>query len=77
MLSVSEDIMLVSSLTEDPNNGSRTSPKPTFVNLYGVEKGLEEATRIANEAKGLLSIYGERAVPLCCIADYLVSRCVM
>lgn len=42
--------------------------------LLGLEKSKSEAIRIVNEAKAAISKYGDRALPLLGIADYIVAR---
>lgn len=48
--------------------------KTTYVKLLGLEKSKAEANRIINEAKAALDRFGDRAIPLKAIADYIVQR---
>lgn len=48
--------------------------KTTYVTLLGLEKSQSEARRIIDEAKACIEKFGDRAVPLLRIADYIVSR---
>ncbi len=48
--------------------------KTTYVKLLGLEKSRKEAQRYINEAKDSISIFGERAIPLQALADFIVSR---
>lgn len=48
--------------------------KATYVKLLGLEKSKAEAQRIINEAKASIAVFGDRAVPLMAIADYIVNR---
>lgn len=50
------------------------SHKTTYVSLLGLEKAHSEAQRIIAEAKASIAPFGERAIPLLRIADYVVSR---
>jgi len=48
--------------------------KTTYVKLLGLEKSKAEANRIIDEAKAALDRFGDRAIPLKAIADYIVQR---
>jgi geranylgeranyl diphosphate synthase type II len=48
--------------------------KATYVKLLGLEKSKSEAKRIISEAKASIAVYGDRAIPLMAIADYIVTR---
>ena len=48
--------------------------KTTYVKLLGLEKSKDEALRIVNEAKAVLNRFGESAVPLQALADFIVAR---
>lgn len=48
--------------------------KLTFVNLYGLKKAKEISDNLIAEAKDALDIFGERAVVLRELADYMGSR---
>ncbi len=48
--------------------------KTTYVKLLGVEKSKSEALRIVNEAKAALDRFGDRAIPLQALADFIVTR---
>lgn len=48
--------------------------KATYVRLLGLERSKTEAQRLIEEAKALLDRYGDKAIPLQAIADYIVSR---
>jgi geranylgeranyl pyrophosphate synthase len=56
------------------NNENQDLPKSTYVKLLGLEKSKEEAQRIVNEAKSLLVCFGDKAIPLKGIADYILNR---
>lgn len=51
-----------------------TAQKMTYPRLWGLEKSRQEADRLVAEAKAELAIYGEAAVPLLAIADYITAR---
>lgn len=48
--------------------------KATYVRLLGLEQSQREAQRIIDEAKASIAVFGDRAVPLMAIADYILSR---
>ncbi len=48
--------------------------KMTYPRLWGLEKSRQEAERLVTEAKAELAVYGEAAVPLQAIADYITAR---
>lgn len=48
--------------------------KETFVSLAGVDRAREQARMLVEQAKTHLHDYGERAVLLCAIADYIIER---
>ncbi len=48
--------------------------KATYVKLLGLERSKIEAARLIKEAKSALSKFGDKAFPLCAIADFIVAR---
>ena len=48
--------------------------KTTYVKLLGLEQSKIEAQKIVDEAKKALAKYGDKALPLIGIADYIVAR---
>lgn len=48
--------------------------KTTYVKLLGLEKSKREALRVVQEAKEALAPFGDRAIPLKAIADFIVMR---
>lgn len=48
--------------------------KTTYVKLLGLEQSKVEAVRIVNEAKQSIARFGDRAVMLQGLADYIVNR---
>jgi geranylgeranyl diphosphate synthase type II len=79
---VTDDILHCASVDSDvignekpeTKSSDHLLPKSTYVKLLGLEKSKEEAQRIVNEAKALLDGFGEKAVPLKGIADYILNR---
>jgi len=51
-----------------------TAQKMTYPRLWGLDKSRQEAERLVAEAKAELALYGEAAVPLQAIADYITAR---
>jgi geranylgeranyl diphosphate synthase type II len=48
--------------------------KTTYVKLLGLERSKQEALRVVDEAKAALAPFGDRAIPLKSIADFIVLR---
>jgi geranylgeranyl diphosphate synthase, type II len=48
--------------------------KTTYVKLLGLEQSKKEAVRIVEEAKAALNRFGDRAIPLQALADFIVQR---
>jgi len=48
--------------------------KTTYVKLLGLEKSKQEAQRIVDEAKQSIARFGDRAIVLQSLADYIVNR---
>lgn len=48
--------------------------KTTYVKLLGLERSKQEARRVVEEAKAVLDCFGDRAIPLKAIADFIVMR---
>jgi geranylgeranyl diphosphate synthase type II len=51
-----------------------TAQKATYPKLWGLEQSKLEAARLVNEAKDLLSPFGDMAQPLQFLADYITDR---
>lgn len=74
---IADDILdcTASSMTLGKTAGKDESVnKTTYVKLLGLENSRNEAQRYINEAKDSISIFGERAIPLQALADFIVSR---
>ena len=48
--------------------------KATYPSFWGLDASRQEADRLISHAKSLLDPFGERAVPLQAIADYITAR---
>lgn len=48
--------------------------KSTYVKLLGLEGSKAEAMRVIGEAKEALARFGDRAIPLLALADFIVMR---
>ena len=48
--------------------------KLTFVSLYGLEKSKQLAANLIAEAKSELQIFGDKAIDLLELADFILSR---
>jgi len=48
--------------------------KTTYPSLLGLEESKRQATQLIEQAKAELAVYGDRAIPLQAIADYIGSR---
>jgi geranylgeranyl diphosphate synthase type II len=51
-----------------------SAKKTTYVSLLGLERSKQEAQRLASEAKAALAPFGERAIPLLALADFIAMR---
>ena len=50
------------------------SQKATYPSLWGIEESRQQAQRLVDEAKSALVDYGEQALPLMAIADFITAR---
>ncbi len=48
--------------------------KATYPSLWGIEESRQQAQRLVDEAKSALVDYGEQALPLMAIADFITAR---
>ncbi|MGB7415612.1 MAG: geranylgeranyl diphosphate synthase CrtE [Thermosynechococcaceae cyanobacterium] len=48
--------------------------KATYPSLWGIEESKQQAQRLVDEAKAMLADYGEQALPLMAIADFITAR---
>lgn len=51
-----------------------TAQKVTYPSLWGIEESRRQAQQLIAEAKAELSHYGDRAIPLLAIADFITNR---
>ncbi len=51
-----------------------TAQKVTYPSLWGIEESKRQAQQLIAEAKAELSHYGDRAIPLLAIADFITNR---
>merc|ERR1712070_960153 len=74
---IADDILDVTATSEELGKTAgkdEDTNKTTYVKLLGLEKSKEEALRITEEAKAALSKYGDKAIPLLKIADFIIGR---
>merc|ERR1712048_461325 len=74
---VADDILDVTASTEDLGKTAgkdEDTDKTTYPKLLGLDGAKAEAERLIEEAKSCLEPFGERAVPLKAIADYIIDR---
>lgn len=74
---VADDILDVTASTEDLGKTAAKdleADKTTYPKLLGLDGARAEAARLADEAKAYLEPFGDRAVPLLALADYIVNR---
>ncbi len=48
--------------------------KATYPSLWGLEESRQQAAKLIEEAKAELTVFGEKAVPLMAIADFITAR---
>jgi geranylgeranyl diphosphate synthase, type II len=48
--------------------------KATYPAVHGLEASRREAQRLIKRTKDRLGVFGERAAPLCALADYVIER---
>lgn len=74
---VADDILDVTASSEELGKTAgkdEDTNKTTYVKLLGLEKSKSEANRIIEEAKAAIAKYGDKAIPLQRIADFIVAR---
>jgi geranylgeranyl diphosphate synthase, type II len=77
MLIVADDILDVTATSAELGKTAGKdvdANKTTYVKLLGLEGSKKEAIRVIEEAKAALDRYGDRAIPLKALADYIVAR---
>ena len=48
--------------------------KATYPAIWGLEESRRQARRLIDEAKAELAVFGDGAMPLLAIADFIISR---
>jgi len=74
---VADDILDVTQSTEELGKTAGKDDavdKTTYPKLLGLDGARAEAERLVKEAKAALEPFGERAVPLLALADYIIDR---
>jgi len=74
---VADDILDCTASSEDLGKTAgkdEAVDKTTYVKLLGLEQSKQYARDLVDEAKACLAPFGERALPLLAIADYIIER---
>ena len=74
---VADDILDVTASTEDLGKTAAkdlVADKTTYPKLLGLDGARAEAQRLTDEAKKELEVFGDRAIPLLALADYIINR---
>lgn len=72
-----DDILDITSTTEILGKSAGKdvqAQKVTYPSLWGIEESQRKATQLVTDAKAELSVFGDKAEPLCSIADFITSR---
>jgi geranylgeranyl diphosphate synthase, type II len=72
-----DDILDITSTTEMLGKSAGKdvqAQKVTYPSLWGIEESQRKATQLVTDAKAELSVFGDKAEPLCSIADFITSR---
>jgi geranylgeranyl diphosphate synthase type II len=48
--------------------------KATYPSLWGIDESKRQAKKLVDEAKAKLALFGERAIPLMALADFIIAR---
>lgn len=74
---VADDILDVTQSTEELGKTAgkdENTDKTTYPKLLGLDGARKEAERLISEAKKSLEPFGDRAVPLLALADFIIDR---
>eukprot|EP00560_Eucampia_antarctica_P005619 CAMPEP_0197831644 /NCGR_PEP_ID=MMETSP1437-20131217/11390_1 /TAXON_ID=49252 ORGANISM="Eucampia antarctica, Strain CCMP1452" /NCGR_SAMPLE_ID=MMETSP1437 /ASSEMBLY_ACC=CAM_ASM_001096 /LENGTH=351 /DNA_ID=CAMNT_0043434655 /DNA_START=29 /DNA_END=1084 /DNA_ORIENTATION=+ len=74
---IADDILDVTASTEDLGKTAAKdldSDKTTYPKILGLEESKVEAQRLIDDAKALMKPFGDRAIPLLAMADFIVDR---
>jgi geranylgeranyl diphosphate synthase type II len=72
-----DDVLDVTSTTEELGKTAGKdiqAQKATFPRLLGIEQSKQLAQTMINEAKAELAPFGEKAIPLMALADFIIAR---
>jgi geranylgeranyl diphosphate synthase, type II len=72
-----DDILDITATSEELGKSAGkdlTSEKATYPKLWGLDESRRQAQELVNQAKAEVSGYGEKALPLMAIADYITAR---
>lgn len=74
---VADDILDVTQSTEELGKTAgkdENTDKTTYPKLLGLDGARKEAERLISEAKESLAPFGDRAIPLLALADFIIDR---
>jgi geranylgeranyl diphosphate synthase type II len=74
---IADDILDITATTEELGKTAAKdldADKTTYPKLLGLEESKAEAQRLIDEAKALVEPFGDKAIPLLAMADFIVSR---
>ncbi len=72
-----DDILDITATSEELGKSAGkdlTAEKATYPKLWGLEESRRQAQELVNQAKAEVSGYGDKALPLMAIADYITAR---
>lgn len=72
-----DDILDITATTEELGKTARKdieAQKATYPAIWGLEESRCQAQRLVKNAKAELEVFGEKAMPLIALADFIVSR---
>jgi geranylgeranyl diphosphate synthase, type II len=72
-----DDILDITATSEELGKSAGkdlTAEKATYPKLWGLEESRRQAQELVHQAKAEVSGYGEKALPLMAIADYITAR---
>jgi geranylgeranyl diphosphate synthase, type II len=72
-----DDILDITATTEELGKSAGKdlkSEKLTYPKLWGIDESRRQADELVAEAKEIVLAYGEKALPLAAIADYITAR---
>ncbi|NES65891.1 MAG: polyprenyl synthetase family protein [Okeania sp. SIO2D1] len=72
-----DDILDITATTEELGKTARKdieAQKATYPAIWGLEESRRQAQRLIENAKAELEVFGEKAMPLIALADFIISR---